>query len=814
MTKNLTRMGLLATLSQAALLTASAAWAQTTPTGVPSASPERPAPDAAVTTRVRPGLEEVTVTARRRKESLMSVPVTVIGLTAKTIQQYNLDNIEKVGESIPNVQFVKAAAGGSGAIFNIRGIGTSPIDSGLSQSVSLVFDDTPLGQGNLIDLGDFDIASVQVLKGPQALFFGKNSPAGVIDFESNNPGHTYSGYAKASYEFNGKEPAIEGAVDLPVSDTFTMRVALKYRDLIDGYTTNDAKAMLDPIYGIPIPAPSHRGEPQESELDGRLTAVWTPLANLKVTYKFTGSRYFTSGDQSLETQTSCAPGQTVPTTVGIPDPGDSCKLSTTHALGVFPTAATTGIPNANGDGSPFLHQYTMINTLKAEYTLPLVNLTSVTSYTYYNHDAFGNSTGGSLWYFSGENDENYHGFSQEVRGTTTLPGPLNFSFGAYYERSRTQTNGYRFVGPFGADPATGIYYAEHSSPQENRQTISTFVQGRYTITPKLELDAGVRFSYDNTDLRNLGNAYVNPNTIGIFPLLPPGETLSSVLDDRNFSPEVSLNYKLTPTTLLYATYKTGYKSGGFGLPNLVTATTTVAQTELQPETTRGGEVGFKGDFMSHTLRVQSSLYYYEFSNLQSVAFDPYTTSYVFANAASAVTRGFDTQIDWRATDRLTLNSSVGYDDAHYLSFTNAFCSAAQTVYPNGRPCNSAGQQNLSGAALPQASTFNGALGFNYDQPIGTDYTLSFYSNGSYRSKYNVSDIDIPQAEVNGFFRLDAGLRFSPNAGPWEIALYSRNLTNHIVPVYTTDKPGAQAGETYAAGITRPREVALQLTDHF
>jgi iron complex outermembrane receptor protein len=758
-------------------------------------APAVPAERAATRTS---SLEDIIVTARRRDESLLDVPVAVTGVTAETLQRYNLDSLAKIGDQVPQVKLIQAASG-SGAIFSIRGIGSSPLDSGVAQSVSVQIDGTQLSQGNLINLGQFDMQQVQVLKGPQALFFGKNSPAGVIVFTSRGPTKDLQVNGRAAYEFNADEKVFELGVSGPLTSNLGFRVAGRYRHMV-GFTTNNIPAgQIDPILGLPIPEPRYRRDPRQRELSGRLTLQWEPLTDFTATLKVLGQRYRDNGAASVITQLACAPGQTVPTSFGVPDPNASCRFGKTHANGPFPDATIRDMPVDNGQS--FSRQNSLIASLTLDYSGPTIGVTSVTSYSKYKLDQLGNFGGSTYAYAGGVNNEYFEGYSQELRFASDLDGPFNFLIGTYLEHSSVETVGYRFVGPLGPDPVTGRYYSFDSNPEIAADSVSAFLQARYNLLDNLELAGGARYTADNKKLKRFGNGYVHTFAAPI--LSPAGVLQTAKFSDDNISPEATLTYKPRPGMMIYAAYKTGYKSGGFGLPTVIGRGQLARSVELKSETSEGYEVGAKMELLDRRLRLQATAYDYKFDNLQTVAFNGALVQFVFGNAASSSTKGVELQVDWQATPELTFNAAGGYNKARYNGY-DALCYAGQTV---AQGCVN-GVQSLSDVRLPHASDWSGNAGFNYDQPIG-DFSLILYGQATYQSTFNASENNIPGAQAKGYATFNAGVRVGPSDQSWQLSVFAVNLTDKFIYTAANDKAGGRPGEINTTGVTRPRQIWVE-----
>ncbi|RYE50490.1 MAG: TonB-dependent receptor [Hyphomicrobiales bacterium] len=196
------------------------------------------APSAASSERVgNSALEEIVVTARKREESLISVPVAVTALSATDINRYAASDLTKIAQLAPQVIIQRSGGSGSGAVIAIRGISSSTTDTGLSSTVSVNIDGTQISRGRIITQGFFDLQQVEILKGPQALFFGKNSPGGVISLRSAGATKTLQAYVRAGYEFKANERYIEGAISGPITDNFGFRIAARGTKM-DGWMRN------------------------------------------------------------------------------------------------------------------------------------------------------------------------------------------------------------------------------------------------------------------------------------------------------------------------------------------------------------------------------------------------------------------------------------------------------------------------------------------------------------------------------------------------------------------------------------------------
>ena len=149
-------------------------------------------------------LEEITVTARKREENIQNIPVAVTVLSGEELDRLSLRSLEQIASSKPEIVIARGSSG-SGATISARGIGSTFTSIGIEQSVAVIVDGVYYGQGRVINEGFFDMKQVEILKGPQALFFGKNATAGAIAFTTANPGSNFEALARAGYELEARD---------------------------------------------------------------------------------------------------------------------------------------------------------------------------------------------------------------------------------------------------------------------------------------------------------------------------------------------------------------------------------------------------------------------------------------------------------------------------------------------------------------------------------------------------------------------------------------------------------------------------------
>lgn len=757
------------------------------------------------------GAEDIIVTARKKDETLLQVPVAISAVGAKDIARYAATDLSKIGQLVPQVILAKTGGGGAGASFSIRGIGSSALDAGIDQTVSLNIDGLQISRGRLITQSFFDISQVEVLKGPQALFFGKNSPGGVVSVHTNGPTKTFQGYIRSGYEFNARERYVEGAISGPITDTLGYRIALRGSEM-DGYIKNVAGPLAlasDP--SNPSPGAAHGRDPGTREFLGRGTLAWKPSSSFDATLKVFGDKLKDNGE-TAGTELKCAGHpQTLDLLSGTytVDPYGDCKLNGKRSLGALSPTIAANYPDSNG-GVPVTHYHSILSSLTMNWRLDRVTFTSVTGYWNYNNDSFDNFSFDSSPTVFGANQDKSHAFTQELRFNTSLDGPLNFTGGVYYEDSGRKTRGNGYIADVGADPRNGQTNNWTLLTDNSGKTYSGYGQANYNILPNVELAGGVRWTHE-TKTTTLGNSFVNENVIPFGVVSPEGEFSTGHFKDSNWSPEATLTWHPTSHTTLYGAYKTGYKSGGFSNPSILSPGQDADNLGFKPEHSRGGELGAKGSFMGGRLSINAAVYRYTYKGLQLTSFNPSPPSFTIKNAASARTTGAEIDTSYQITRDVQIRLSGGYNKAKYLNFSAAPCNAVQTA---DKTCTGANNtQDLSGTALVRAPKWNLTGGITYDKPIYDDINLGVSTDANYTSGYWLLENDNPNGWQKGFARLNATVRIHQSDDKWELAFIGNNLTNKYYGIAGAEKPFGTPDEIWVS-IGRPRELRLQGTLRF
>jgi len=804
---------LLLLASACAIVSDGTAWAQ---------NAESPAPAAATPAG---GLQDIVVTARKRVETLQNIPVAVTAFTPAQIQRQDITSIDRIAAATPNLT-VGRSPSGSGSQISLRGIGTPASALGIESSTAIVVDGAYYGNGRILNEGFFDLGSIQVLKGPQALFFGKNATAGVIAIDTAGPSDHFEASTKVGYEFNARQPYIEQVLSAPLTDTLGVRLAVRGAKMFGGYTTNEATPITFTTNDVANPTaplksftaqPAARTAPKESEFVGRLTLKWQPVAGLTDTLKVSSTVDHTNDAGWNNIIYSCASGSSTL------QPGVKCNRDWTYYHNAMPAEMAANFPYAKKNGQPYTDYRSIAVTNNLEYKTGGITFASITNYQYQHNVWFVDSDyqERATQVYVGSR-EKWRSVSEEARATTDFKIPLNGMVGVLYQRSWLTADQDVYSGNSGDSAAPAQYqyvaFAKHSTTRG--ETLSPFVQLTWKIVPQLELSAGARYTHETKDSYFI-HPFVRPGQI--YRLLTP---ITANQTFNQWTPEATLAWHPTSHINIYGGYKTGYKSGGFSNESAYTIYSAPKDLQFQPEKAKGFEGGVKVTTLDNQLRLGLAAFTYRYTNLQVDFFEAQTFRYITTNAGSARTKGIELNADLapRAVPGLNLHGALNYVKAYYTNFI-APCNTGQSstggcLTTVASPYGGLFVQDLSGASTANAPRWTGLLGGSYDARLSDDLKLTVSADARYSARYNASPFANPLATQPKYVNLDAFV--SIHTAQWEAALIGKNLTNVFVISGSFDGPSTGSGTGTPNGIladqrgfaNNPRTVALQFTYHY
>jgi iron complex outermembrane receptor protein len=709
--------------------------------------------------------DEVIVTAQKREQSLQDVP-----LSLDVVRGEELDVASSGGEDIlflsarvPSV-YAEGSFGRTFPRFYIRGLGNTDFDLNANQPVSLVYDGVVLENPILKGFPVFDLDRVEVLRGPQGTLFGRNTPAGVIKFESARPTQETEGYVRGAY---GRFDTIdlEGALSGALSDTVSARISGLFQSR-DDYVDNT------------LPNAAVEGFEEFNEYAARLQFLFEPEGNTTYLLNLHG-RQLDGGSRTFRAN-AIQPG-----TGGFVPGFDRYE--------------------ASQDGVQFLEVENLGASLTINSEIGNVTLTSITAFESVRIDARGDVDGGfgavfappsgpGFIPFSAESQDNITGHSQitqELRYNFDPSDTINVTIGAFAFLENLEIESLSFdtlAGP------TAPFNARAIQDQDTK-AYALFTSVEWQMTDRLTATGGLRLSIEDKD-------FVAERTLGAFgagTLAPTSESLS----DEVVTGDLSFNYALNENINLFTRYARGFRAPNVQGRVAFGDAVTVADTE----TIDSIDFGFKSRFMEGRGTFNATAFFFETDNQQLTAVGGAGNFNQLLNADAVRGQGIEIDATFDPTEYIELTAGFSYNDTEILD-------GALEVGPCGAPCTIldpvnplSGNAQIDGNSLPQAPKYIANASARFGFPISDSGEIFFYGDVAYRSDVNFFLYE--SEEFNSDSLTEVGLRGGyVHNDDLEIAAYVRNAFGELA------LEGAVDFNNFTGFINEPSIYGVEVTKRF
>jgi iron complex outermembrane receptor protein len=765
------------------------------------------------------GERVIIVQARRQNETLQEVPVTVTSIGGETLQRYNVDQVADITSRVPTLN-VQSGGSGSGGQISLRGVGSSNISAAFDSAVAFEYDGVVVSTMRLVQAGFFDVEQIDVLRGPQSLFFGKSATGGVLSLRSANPTADWEVGMRGSYEFEEKGYLINGYISGPITDTLGIRIAAQFNDIDEFQLLQENTPAVNQERGL-------------TDFIGRLTLDFNPSdrfrANLKVQYTKNendgaiGTAEIGCGANGVADSVFLLGGA-----VNLPA-GYDCNIKDqryylTDAAGPLAGPVPGNSPADGRNGVPFGETEIWFGRLQFDLDLSdTLTLTSVTGLL--NMDAIDFDSYSYGGFIPGPNGTRLPGgagasdpintleqYSQELRLASDFDGSVNFMLGAFYEDRTfvfdTSQQGVN-ISFLGADPVTGFTYDWDKIHTTKTEALSFFGSVMIDLTDKLELSGGVRWT-DETKIQTISVPYLHTFLQGP-GFVQPGFFSGPIrFADDNLSPEATLRYQANDDLNIFASFKTGFKSGG--IDNSALPSNSLSQAALSgdfsslifdSEEAIGGEVGFKSQWAGRSFTLNATAYYYVFTDLQVQNFNAETVQFATSNAGELTTKGVDLETRWRTPlDGLNISANLSYLDAEY---TDSF------IQPLG-----ISTVDLNGRRGSQAPEWSGNIAADWVIPLSDSLELFLSSNVAYNDGYITDEATLNDFVQPSFWTIDSNVAIGHPDGKWKLALIATNLTDEIFVITSGGRPFLQpgVGDDLVLTQNRGRQVFAEISFRF
>ncbi len=684
-------------------------------------------------------LEEVIVTAQKTEQNLQEVPMSITSMDGEALNEIRSGgaDIRFISGRVPSLS-VESDFGRVFPRFYIRGLGNTDFDLNASQPVSLIYDDIVMENPMLKGFPVFDMDRVEVLRGPQGTLFGRNTPAGIVKFDSVKPSDESSGYAKIGFgRFN--QLSFEGAIGGAINDNWSARFSYLH-DERDDWVENKP-GLVDPDLNLV------NGQPKG---DGDLEEYTEDAYRVQVAYDGEAfSALFNIHGRDLD------------------------GTARVFRANIIEQGSNNFVPDydrfvVSHDGGNAQEVKSFGWSAKLEWDLGDMDLTSITGYESVEAFSRGDVEGGygaSFFPWMGpgfipfpaqtaDGIPDHNQFTQEFR-ISQASDSMFWQAGVFYFDEHLEVDSFNYDDL--SDVTSG-----YATQIQDTTAYALFGQADFYLSDETTLTAGIRWSRDEKDY----TAAVPLAPFGGDPVAPSSVNTS----DSNASGNLSISHVLNEDTNIYARLARGFRAPSIQGRVLFGGAITIADSE----TVTSIETGFKKEMWNGRARLNGSVFYYQMSDQQLTAGSGTANVNQLVNADKTVGFGFETDLTAKLAENTLLTFGLSYNNTEIQdeSLTVAPCGAPCTVLD---PAGSVeGSVSIDGNSLPRAPEWTSNLILKHIIPF-THGDLVLTTDWAYRSSYSFFLYE--SREFTGDALLEGGLRIAYETDKWAAGFYGRNITD-------------------------------------
>lgn len=684
------------------------AYAQQAPGGAsPAAAPQ------AGTASEEPG--DILVTAQRRSERLQDVPITVAHVSGTALEAAGISDLSHISLAVPGAN-VRSSSGFMNAY--IRGVGSSAKTPLNEAPIATYVDDVYIASLNSA-LSFNNIESIEVLKGPQGTLFGRNATGGLFNIKTVDPSFAPTGKFHIGYG-NYQTISGDGYLSTGLSKTIAMDIAFIGSHMGEGY----GKVLLTgrDVYKV------------DRNIGVRSKVLFKPDDATRAVLILD----YASQLHSMGIGNSYKPG----TNLVAAQPASA----TTAAVPAVPVPIVSTNPyDTNDNVQPLVQSESGGASFNISHDFgPHFRLKSITAYRFTKFRVDLDADGTPVPNFAVFLNLKDRQFTQELQAQSIGTGPLTWTAGLFYFWARSVR-----------DPTEVLKFAGGKALYDEAfraQSIAGYAQGTYALTPDTHLTLGARYTYERRTISGSQSTVLDSGFV-----IPGANTpLRTSVQKPTF--RVSLDHKLTPDILLYASFNTGFKSGGFSFLNAPI---------FRPETIKSYEVGFKSQLLDHRVTFNVAGFYNDYRDIQVQLIT--TRGSQVLNGAGAEIYGLDADLSAKITPNLSLNAGLELLHAKYTDFAGAPIG----VPGGGLPATPG---SAAGKFLPFAPPYTANVTLVHRIPLagGTLTTTALaYISGHYYAQPDNFEVQSAYTVVNGSVQWESAAGYS-------VKIWANNITDHLV----------------------------------
>jgi iron complex outermembrane receptor protein len=689
-------------------------------------------------------LEEVIVTAQRRAENSLEVPISVAALEGERMDALfeGGEDIRALATRVPSL-YAESSNGRLAPRFYIRGLGNTDFDLAASQPVSVIVDEVVLENVILKSSPLFDIERVEVLRGPQGTLFGRNTPAGIVKFDTKKPSQDFDADVALSYG-ELETTNVQGAIGGGLSDTISGRLAVLYQsrgDWIDNTFTgqNDAMGSFD-------------------EFAWRGQLLLEPTESFSALLNVHGRDI--DGTASIFRANVLGPGSD-----GFNSNYDRDSVS-------YDDEGRNNPQSAEGLGGSLRMDYDFDGD---------TTLTSITAYENTESSSLGDIDGGFGADFlpfvgpcppgsqpgdqcilfpatSQDSIDDLDQFTQEIRIASQATEQLFWQAGVYYFDSKFSVTTNTFIGNF-LTPDPNDLFTPTTVTHENTAW-AVFGHLSYDVSDAVTISGGLRYTDDDKDM-----TATNPP---LFPITPQN------VSDEQVSGDISALFRVSDQFSIYGRYARGFRAPTIqGRDVAFFAEPSIADSE----TIDSIEAGFKSFLADNRVRLNGSVFYYEVKDMQLSAIGGAGNLNQVLNADQGTGVGFDLDGEFLVTDRLLLTAGFSYNDTEIEDSNLVVEACGSGLCTVLDPLDSNGFAIVDGNPFPQAPEYIATVTARYGLPVGDAGEFFVFTDWAFQGDTNFFIYEATEFKSSDTYEGGLRIGYSHDNGRYEVAVFGRNITD-------------------------------------
>jgi len=719
------------------------------------------------------GLTDIVVTAQRRSESLQNAAVPISAVSADMLRDAGVSKVAELTAVVPSLQI--SAGAGPYSLFYLRGVGNFNGNSLSDSAVAVNFNDVFIARPSATAGFFYDLERVEVVKGPQGTLYGRNATGGAINVLPAKP---QPGVFTASLngEYGNYDTVrLDGAINAPIGDAAAVRLAANYVKH-DGYLSD--------------------GTDDQDDLGARLSFRFQPTDTLDI--RITGDYFRQKGR---------GPGSTILTGAGLDfSPDDRIGISDPRSHAVY-QQTYVGIAGTTLSGIPdtqFADNKSWGVSATVDWETPAGTITIIPAYRENRLDFLSTSPG-----FQIRQREKNSQTSVEARIASDDRNWFGYIFGLYYFQEEGDSPTYN---------TNAQYNASFQQIAFDTTSMAAFARLNFNVTDDLTFTLGGRYTtedktfggvFETVSRLCLTNPVFAPTAFGSCPGAPivpfgsmsvppaiggaPGGPVAfyptttsfqtyarfantSRNNFEKFTWRAALDWQFTPDNLIYASFETGFKSGGFFFSN--------DDNNYTPETIDAYTIGTKNWFFDRRLRANLELFYWKYHDQQISHLGMDSTGAIIfptENVGQGTFKGFEVETELAVTNTTRLRADVQYLDAKYNNFVYLVPQPVQTgciLTPPGAIASF--QVDCSGKRPPNAPKWTLNIGAEQDVLLPNDGKVTIGARAHYQSR-TLTGLDFLDAEMQpGYWLADASIGYESPDRRYRISAFVNNIFNEAV----------------------------------